>query len=151
MRALRYHKDGGLKVEDVPRPAQPEGNDVLIQVKATAITKGELEWPSTKARECAVPGHDVAGVIEVEHPHPSDNTPNMLTGFRTGCRRQSNRLPSRRRGLCPNIFLPRRRRLRVSARLLRRPGHSTSKPNLRGSSLHPALSADGVPSALHGR
>lgn len=68
MRALRYHReDGSLRVEDLPKPPQPDGNDVLIQVKATAITNGELEWPETKEREFPVPGHDVAGIIAVQH------------------------------------------------------------------------------------
>lgn len=69
MRALRYHReDGNLRVEDVPRPPQPEGNDVLIQVKATAITNGELEWPETRERAFPIPGHDVAGIIAVHLP-----------------------------------------------------------------------------------
>lgn len=71
MRALRHHKEGGLKVEDAPKPATLGGNDVLIRVKATAVTRSELEWAETKARETPIPGHDVAGIIEVLHPNLS--------------------------------------------------------------------------------
>lgn len=78
MRALRYsHQTGEFKLEDVPKPV-PEGDDVLIQVKATALTNGELTWSETKAQEPAIPGHDVAGVIDVLSllPTPAHHAPN---------------------------------------------------------------------------
>lgn len=65
MKALRLHQSAGLRIDDVPDLPQPEGDDVLIRVKATAITKGELEWSETTSRKSPIPGHDVTGIIEV--------------------------------------------------------------------------------------
>lgn len=62
MRALRHCKDG-LKIVIAPVPT-PGPKDVLIQVHATAITRGELEWPESIQRQDPIPGHDVAGTIE---------------------------------------------------------------------------------------
>jgi NADPH:quinone reductase-like Zn-dependent oxidoreductase len=45
----------------VSRPVPTPGPDeILITVRAAAITSGELDWPETWP---AVPGHDVAGIV----------------------------------------------------------------------------------------
>jgi NADPH:quinone reductase-like Zn-dependent oxidoreductase len=62
MKALRHHKDG-LKIGNIAIPSTGP-KDVLIRVHATAITRGELEWPESVERQNPIPGHDVAGSIE---------------------------------------------------------------------------------------
>ena len=61
MKALRHHKNG-LKIDDVAVPTTGP-KDVLIKVHATAITRGELEWPESIERQNPIPGHDVAGSV----------------------------------------------------------------------------------------
>lgn len=51
---------GGLRMEEIERPAPREG-DVLVKVHAAAITRGELEWPADRLP--AVPSHELSGVI----------------------------------------------------------------------------------------
>lgn len=96
MRALRYYREEDeLRVEDVDKPPQPQGNEVLIRVKATAFTSSELDWPETKERELPIPGHDVAGIIEVDptiQPLTDERNPHLTTP--PGRRLKRNRLPT---------------------------------------------------------
>ena len=48
-----------LRYESVPVP-RPEPGEVLVQVRATAITAGELTWPETWP---VIPCHDLSGVV----------------------------------------------------------------------------------------
>ncbi len=72
MKAVRLHKRGGpeqLVYEDAPVPRLGAA-DALVRVRATGITPAELTWDDTYAncdgseRLPAIPGHEVAGVVE---------------------------------------------------------------------------------------
>jgi NADPH:quinone reductase-like Zn-dependent oxidoreductase len=76
MNAIRlYHARGseGVVFEEVPTPAAGSG-EVLIEVHATAVTPGELEWyPTWHTRAGAprlqpIPSHEFSGVIEAIGP-----------------------------------------------------------------------------------
>src|SRR5690349_16555667 len=57
--AVRLHDDG-LKVEEVETPS-PKPGEVLVRVRAAAITRGELEWPVD--RRPAIPSYELSGVV----------------------------------------------------------------------------------------
>jgi NADPH:quinone reductase-like Zn-dependent oxidoreductase len=58
--AVRLHPDG-LKVEEIPTPV-PKVGEVLVRVKAAALTRDELEWPADRLP--AVPSHELSGITE---------------------------------------------------------------------------------------
>ena len=62
--AVRLHPPGAgpreLRVEELPVPA-PEPGDVLLQVRAAAITRDELSWPTDRLP--AIPSYEVSGVV----------------------------------------------------------------------------------------
>jgi NADPH:quinone reductase-like Zn-dependent oxidoreductase len=63
MRTLRVHElgdPGQVRVETVPTPAPAEG-EVLIRVRAAAITRDELTWP--EGRLPATPSYEVSGEV----------------------------------------------------------------------------------------
>ncbi|MGD8165739.1 NADP-dependent oxidoreductase [Herbiconiux sp. P16] len=70
MMALRAHQRGGPEqfvYEEAPRPV-PGAREVLIAVRAAAITFAELTWPETWEsqgvdRTPVIPSHEVAGVV----------------------------------------------------------------------------------------
>jgi NADPH:quinone reductase-like Zn-dependent oxidoreductase len=70
MHALRSHHRGGpetLVFESAPRP-EPATDEVLVAVKAAAITFAELEWDQTWTRDGQdrtpiIPSHEVSGII----------------------------------------------------------------------------------------
>jgi NADPH:quinone reductase-like Zn-dependent oxidoreductase len=74
MRAIRASSPdpASLTWENVPVPA-PGPGELLIQVRATAITAEELNWPETWP---AIPCHDLSGVVAA--------TGAGVTGWRTG-------------------------------------------------------------------
>ena len=59
----------GMTLQDRPTPHAAE-NDVIVRVHAAGFTPGELDWPGTwtdragRDRTPAIPGHEVAGVVE---------------------------------------------------------------------------------------
>ena len=53
-----------LRYESVPVP-RPEPGEVLVQVRATAITAGELTWPEAWP---VIPCHDLSGVVAGARP-----------------------------------------------------------------------------------
>jgi NADPH:quinone reductase-like Zn-dependent oxidoreductase len=57
--AVRLHEDG-LKVEELETPA-PGPGEVLVQVRAAAITRGELGWPVDRLP--ATPSYELSGVV----------------------------------------------------------------------------------------
>jgi NADPH:quinone reductase-like Zn-dependent oxidoreductase len=64
MRAVRLHDPSGIGALDVdevetPRPAPGE---VLVRVRAAAITRGELEWPTDRLP--AIVSYELSGVVE---------------------------------------------------------------------------------------
>ncbi len=59
MLAVRLHDDG-LKVEEIGTPS-PDRGDVLVRVRAAAITRGELEWPVDRLP--ATPSYELSGVV----------------------------------------------------------------------------------------
>jgi NADPH:quinone reductase-like Zn-dependent oxidoreductase len=65
MTALRAHRRGGpevLVVEQAPVPV-PAAGEVLVAVRAAAITFDELTWDETWARTPVIPSHEVSGVV----------------------------------------------------------------------------------------
>jgi NADPH:quinone reductase-like Zn-dependent oxidoreductase len=48
-----------MTIETLPRPA-PGPDEVLVAVRAAAVTNGELTWPETWP---VIPAHDVSGVV----------------------------------------------------------------------------------------
>jgi NADPH:quinone reductase-like Zn-dependent oxidoreductase len=56
--AIRLHPDG-LTVEEIETPA-PRPGEVLVRVRAAAITRGELEWPVDRLP--ATPSYELSGV-----------------------------------------------------------------------------------------
>ncbi|GAA1519637.1 NADP-dependent oxidoreductase [Kribbella lupini] len=58
----------GLSLTELPSPHAAE-NDVIVQVHAAGVTRGELDWPGTwtdragRDRTPSVPGHEVSGVV----------------------------------------------------------------------------------------
>jgi NADPH:quinone reductase-like Zn-dependent oxidoreductase len=77
MRAIRLHQVGGpelLRHEDAPKPS-PEGDQVLVQVSATAITPTEFAWyPTFHTLEGGsrpfpiILGHEFSGVVAAIGP-----------------------------------------------------------------------------------
>src|SRR2546421_569467 len=60
MRALRLHPDG-LVLEDIER-REPGPGEKLVRVRAAAITRDELTWPTDRLP--ATPSYELAGVVE---------------------------------------------------------------------------------------
>ena len=60
MRAVRLHADG-LRLEQIPRP-EPGPDEVLVRVRAAAITRDELTWPTDRLP--AIPSYELCGVVE---------------------------------------------------------------------------------------
>ncbi|HWU45432.1 MAG TPA: NADP-dependent oxidoreductase [Humibacter sp.] len=60
----------GMKLEERPEP-KAAVNDVIVQVHSSGFTPGELTWPGTwsdragRDRTPSIPGHELAGVVEV--------------------------------------------------------------------------------------
>ena len=79
MMALRAHKRGGpeqLVYEEAPRPA-PGESEILVAVRAAAITFAELTWPETWEadgvdRTPIIPSHEFAGVVAELGPGVDD-------------------------------------------------------------------------------
>jgi len=61
-----------LTSQNVPVP-DPGPGELLVEVRATAITAGELSWPESWP---AIPCHDLSGVVAA--------TGNGVTGWRAG-------------------------------------------------------------------
>src|SRR5580693_1830965 len=83
MTALRAHHRGGpdvLAVESAPIPV-PAAGEVLVAVRAAAITFDELTWEETWIRDGisrtpVIPSHEVSGVVH--------ETGSGVTAFRAG-------------------------------------------------------------------
>ncbi len=63
MRAVRLHEPGGieaLRMDEIEIPEPREG-DVLVGVRAAAITRDELEWRLDRLP--AIPSYEVSGVV----------------------------------------------------------------------------------------
>jgi NADPH:quinone reductase-like Zn-dependent oxidoreductase len=79
MMALRAHKRGGpeqLVYEEAPRPT-PGESEILVAVRAAAITFAELTWPETWEaggvdRTPIIPSHEFAGVVAEVGPGVDD-------------------------------------------------------------------------------
>jgi NADPH:quinone reductase-like Zn-dependent oxidoreductase len=79
MMALRAHERGGperLVYEEAPRPV-PGPGEVLVAVRAAAITFAELTWPETWEahgvdRTPVIPSHELAGVVSELGPDVLD-------------------------------------------------------------------------------
>jgi NADPH:quinone reductase-like Zn-dependent oxidoreductase len=56
---VRLHEDG-LKVEEIETPS-PGPGEVLVRVRAAAITRDELEWPVDRLP--AIPSYELSGVV----------------------------------------------------------------------------------------
>ena len=79
MKALRSHERGGpetLLYEDAPRPV-PGPGEILVAVRAAAITFAELTWPETWEsggvdRTPIIPSHEFAGIVAAIGPDVAD-------------------------------------------------------------------------------
>ena len=76
---------GSLTSQSVPVP-DPGPGEVLVEVRATAITAGELAWPETWP---AIPCHDLSGVVAATGPagagwHPGDEVYGLVGFDRPG-------------------------------------------------------------------
>src|SRR5689334_25317309 len=60
-----------LSSQSVPVP-DPGPGEVLVEVRATAVTTGELEWPESWP---AIPCHDLSGVVAATGPRVADWQP----------------------------------------------------------------------------
>src|SRR3954468_1451198 len=66
MRAARLYDVGDLRIEDVPAPETPTGDEVLIRVAAAGICGSDLhnfrtgQWMSRKP---STPGHEFSGQV----------------------------------------------------------------------------------------
>ncbi len=63
MRALRVHEladPGQVRLEQVPTPS-PSGDELLIRVRAAAITRDELTWPEDRLP--ATPSYEFSGEV----------------------------------------------------------------------------------------
>jgi NADPH:quinone reductase-like Zn-dependent oxidoreductase len=63
MRAIRLYSPGGiedLRLEEIEAPRSRPGQ-VLVRVRAAAITRGELEWPIDQLP--AIPSYELSGVV----------------------------------------------------------------------------------------
>jgi NADPH:quinone reductase-like Zn-dependent oxidoreductase len=60
MRAVRLYDDG-LRQEELPRPT-PAPGEALVRVRAAAITRDELTWPTDRLP--AIPSYELSGVTE---------------------------------------------------------------------------------------
>ena len=59
MLAVRLHEDG-LKVEEIETPS-PNPGEVLVRVRAAAITRDELQWPVDRLP--AIPSYELSGIV----------------------------------------------------------------------------------------
>src|SRR5262245_51850872 len=59
MLAARFDGDG-IKLENLPQPVPGDG-ELLIGVRAAAITKDELTWPVDRLP--AIPSYEMSGVV----------------------------------------------------------------------------------------
>jgi NADPH:quinone reductase-like Zn-dependent oxidoreductase len=72
MRALRVHEladPAQVRLEQVPTPSPADG-ELLIRVRAAAITRDELTWP--EGRLPATPSYEVAGEVVALGPAATD-------------------------------------------------------------------------------
>ena len=59
MLAVRLHRDS-LKIEEIEAQS-PRPGEVLVRVRAAAITRGELEWPVDRLP--ATPSYELSGIL----------------------------------------------------------------------------------------
>ena len=59
MLAVRLHPDG-LNLEEIETPS-PRPDEVLVRVRAAALTRGELDWPVDRLP--ATPSYELSGVV----------------------------------------------------------------------------------------
>jgi NADPH:quinone reductase-like Zn-dependent oxidoreductase len=68
MRAVRLHSPGGidgLATEEVETPSTGAG-EVLVRVRAAAITRDELDWPTDRLP--AIPSYELSGLVAAVSP-----------------------------------------------------------------------------------
>src|SRR6267378_7351355 len=80
MRAMRASNSdpASLTSESVPVP-DPGPGELLVQVRATAITADELTWPESWP---VIPCHDVSGVVAATGPDRSEEHTSELQSRR---------------------------------------------------------------------
>jgi NADPH:quinone reductase-like Zn-dependent oxidoreductase len=97
MNAIRSHRQGGpetLVYEPAPRPA-PGAREVLVEVKAAAITPTELTWEPSwtsadgKSRLPMIPSHEISGLVaevgpEVRHLVTGEEVYGLIDFYRDG-------------------------------------------------------------------
>ena len=75
MRAMRASSSdpASLTSQSVPVP-EPGPGELLVEVRGTAITAGELSWPESWP---AIPCHDLSGVVAAAGEGPAAGGPAM--------------------------------------------------------------------------
>ena len=97
MRAVRFHKPGDLRVEDVPWPPAPGPGQVLLRVTAAGICGSDLHNYRTGmwiAQLPVTPGHEFSGEVLAVGPGVTGFAPGDLAvaDSRVAC------------GICPNCL-----------------------------------------------
>lgn len=78
-----------LYIKTLPVPATTNPEEHLIEVKATALTNGELTWPEPATVSPAIPGYEVSGTV-IHAPAKSPFPVGSEVYARTGFERQGN-------------------------------------------------------------
>jgi NADPH:quinone reductase-like Zn-dependent oxidoreductase len=97
MWAVRAHSSepASMTIEVLPRPT-PRPDEVLVAVRAAAVTNGELTWPETWP---VIPAHDVSGVVsavgaDVTAVHPGEEVCGLIGFERPGAAAEYVCVPS---------------------------------------------------------
>jgi NADPH:quinone reductase-like Zn-dependent oxidoreductase len=75
MRAVRLHPPGGLDnlaLDEVPTPS-PGPGEALVRVRAAAITRDELDWPTDRLP--TIPSYELSGVVTAAGSDVSSTAP----------------------------------------------------------------------------
>ena len=81
-----------LSLQTLPIPAPTGAGEHLIQIKAVALTNGELTWPEPGLCRPAIPGYEMSGIV-VSAPAASPFQPGAEVCARTDFERQGNARP----------------------------------------------------------
>jgi NADPH:quinone reductase-like Zn-dependent oxidoreductase len=116
MYALRAHRPGGPEVlvyEQTPVPTLADG-EVLIEVRAAAITFAELSWAETWTRDGVdrtpiIPSHEFSGTIaevsaHVTRLHPGDEVYGLVPFDRDGAAAQYVSVPATQVAMKPRAL-----------------------------------------------
>ena len=58
--------------DDIPKPKVSKPSEVVVQVKATTVTRGSLAWPELYGELPAGMGNDFSGIVVEVHPNETE-------------------------------------------------------------------------------